>query len=367
MRIDRNTRMADDERPHGRPSGHSISYSQATSNCDLRLSFRRRRIKVSVPTGIAMIIGRALHSGGENMLRGAAKTPAQAVSAALRTFHAEVSKAESGPGVRWDDWHERNLDGSISLKEKNFGSLPSPEFVEFWLVRQLALWLLVNRDLKIRYSEHRIFVPLRGEAHWKTPWSLEMWLDIVVVDEEGWGIVDLKTSGAPWEAREIHKGTHQADLYMGGMAREMGSLPARPFEFHILPRTKASLPALQIAYDWLHDKLTREEALAALRAGGAPKVKVVTKGRGRKAVKTEEPVLDAEGRPVLDWTLSDALQVVSVNYDVARVNTYLQGVIRPKVNLIEAGAFVANPDGWWCDKRFCDFYGVCAFGDGDLL
>lgn len=324
------------------------------------------------PLGISLAYGRALHVGVEAFLRGAARTPAEAVRAAFGGLSSELAKNGRSPGIRWDDYHERTLTGDISQQGNNFGNLPDADFCRFWLARQVPLWILLYGASRVRHSEKALYIPLTPQPGWRDSWSVECWLDFILEVEGGYQITDLKTSSGGWDERDFHKSSKQALLYMGAYAREVGEDPALPFEFHVLPRTKAGLPALELAREWAAEDHAsepgiRQPYLDALLAGGPAKTKIVTVGRGKAAVKTEVPVLDEAGELVLEWTLADALQVWEVPYDLQKVNTYIRGVIRPKIAMIEADAFPANPSGWHCSSRFCDFFPVCAFGEGTLL
>lgn len=401
MKVERHVQTHEEERTRiSRPSGKTISYSQLNTPCDLRLKFRRMRLKVQNPLGISLSYGRAAHGGMEAFLRGAARTPQQALLAATAILTEELAKNQRN-GIRWDAYHERNQDGSISQTGSNFGSLPDVDFCRFWLVRQVALWLLLYGDLKVRHSEKAIFIPLAKLPHWTSEWSIECWLDFIVEGPAGYRLVDFKTSSKGWDERDLQKSSKQALLYMAAYAQELyaaatagydispdqrlrwragmaawepipSTLPVAPFEFHVMPRTRAALPALEIAYAWAKGELDRVEALTLLNAGGPVKTTVATKAT--KASKTRAavaavtaPVLDAEGQQVQEWTVKDAMEVWSVAYDAKKINTYLNGVVRPRINVIEAEAFAANPSGWWCAPSYCDYWVHCAFGEGTAL
>jgi hypothetical protein len=325
VKVERHTITKDDERHRTpRPKGNRISYSQLSSPCDLRLKFRRERVVVDSQTGVSLLLGRAFHEGIEAFLRGAARTPRDAALAGVAAFEKEISTSK----VRWDDWHEVNKDGTVSQSPKgNFGRIPSIEFGRFWLERQLPLYIAVFGSRKLLFSEKSIYVPLTPQPNWSGPWSVEAWLDIVLDAEPGYQIVDPKTSPDQWEANDYQKFTHQADVYMGAASVEWSEPPAHPFEFHVLPRLKAALPVLEQARAWAFDGV---------------------------------PFSSNEG-------IEFALQIHEVDYNPERINTYIKGVMRPRITMIEAGAFAANPQGWHCSEKWCDYWKHCAFGSGDHL
>jgi hypothetical protein len=70
---------------------------------------------------------------------------------------------------------------------------------------------------------------------------------------------------------------------------------------------------------------------------------------------------------VIDRSRNWDITVHRVLYDVAHVNRYIKGVIRPRITGINAGSFPANPVGWHCSERFCGQWNHCAFGSGTHL
>lgn len=347
MKVERRVYGSDEERTQRpRPSGNSISFTQANVPCDLRLRFRRARVKTTNPTSAALVYGRAFHGGIEAYLRRAAKTPEQAVKAALATLQQEIVKQERYHGVRWDEWHSTTLKGEISREGSNFGSLPHPAFAAYWLSLQVPLWIAVYGSMKVVHSEHRVFVPLRPPAGvtWANEWSAECWMDFVTEPSGGgWQITDTKTAGEPWQAKDIAKNSWQAHLYMGAQFRDTGDTePSAPFQFQIVPRTKA-------AHDYM----------LSLMPSSWPH-----HDDGAKLGTLLDPAFRLSAAEAIEGA---ALQVIEVPFDLNRTNTYINGVLKPKVNVIESNSFVANPTGWWCAARWCDYHAHCAFGTGTHL
>lgn len=291
-----------------RPPGHSISYTQASKNCDLELRWHRERVRQS-HLGASLLYGRALHNGIEAFMHQRVFTAAQAVQVAKAYVSYELgSPYRDKQPIRWDEKPERRQDGQVALSPKgNYGRLSCQQLIDFWLERQIPLWLNTYGHLKILRSEHQIFVPLTPQPDWKNPWSIEAWLDL---EFEGDLIVDVKSTGDPWDDRDFKKNSMQGLLYMACYRYRYGKLPR--FVFHVLPRS------------WDKDQ------------GG--------------------PALRIDEKPVV--------------WDKQRVQRYIDGVIRRKVSLIEAGpgAMAAAPGGWWCDPSWCSYYEHhCAFGKGNHL
>lgn len=289
-----------------RPPGRSISYSQASKNCDLDLYWHRKRIQQS-HLGIALLYGRAAHKANDAFGHGHARTHEEAVRAAQAHVRTELlhPRRRTQP-IRWDDPPEVNQDGAISKSKGNYGKLWCPEVVHYWLKQQVPLWLAQNSGRKLIRSEHQIFVPLTPEPHWKTPWSIECWIDS---EWEGDRILDTKYPAEPWDDDKAKGYELQALLYMFAYAYHYGRMPT--FEFNAMPRT----------FD--------------------------------KTLSGPKPLI----------------QRFEVKWDERRVQNVIDGVIKPKIEMIEskAHAFTANPSGYWCSSSWCSYHDHCAFGTGKHL
>lgn len=314
------------------PAGRHVSYTQLSQNCDLKLKFHRARVRQK-HVGVAAIYGSAFHAGVEAFLKGKAKTPAEAVKAAKGYLANEmISENRLTIPIRWDEYHEVNLDGTVSGSPTgNFARLSAPEFCNFWLERQLPVWIALYGGLKVKASEHRIDVKLTKQEKWSGEWSIECWLDFEVEGEAR--IIDLKSAASPWDEKDVHEKAIQANLYMGAYQQHYDVDPTT-FDFHVLPRTKAALAEFELIGLW---------------------------------TTTDAKVLKKEGWPSPHDVELAAVQVHAIPFDPDRTNTYVKGVIRPKIALIEAEAFVANPTGWWCSNRYCGYFDHCAFGNGENL
>jgi len=288
------------QRTTERPEGHSVSYTQLSQPCGLRLKFRRQRVPDNRGTGIFLLYGRALHAGPEARSKGRAQTDEEAVRLALASLRSSI-RNETKP-VEWDDPLEYLKDGSISAA--TFGNLHDQEAAEWWLERQVKLYLDSYPDQQVSRSEHRIFVPISPPdgVKWSRPWSLECYLDREMKDGS---IHDIKSSAKLWSAQDIRKGTVQALIYMGAYWSFYKRQPSH-FEFHILPRQRGE--------------------------GGEAKLE---------------------------------LQVVRVEWDPKRIQAYIDSVIKPQITIIEQETYVANPASTLCNERWCSYFAHCAFGSGD--
>lgn len=57
------------------------------------------------------------------------------------------------------------------------------------------------------------------------------------------------------------------------------------------------------------------------------------------------------------------VQVLEVPYDTGAINRYLEHVLRPTIEDIEAGVYLPNTNGWHCSSRYCAWYEtVCPLG-----
>jgi hypothetical protein len=284
------------QRETHRPQGHSVSYTQLSQPCGLRQKFKRQRV-ADKDVGVFLLYGRALHAGIDARSKGRALNSEEAVRVAVATFHASL-RDERKP-ISWDDLWEQNLDGTTSAD--SYGNLCTPEVCDWWLARQIPVYLEHFPDQRVKRAEHRIFVPLTPPPHvtWKGPWSLECWLDREMDDGS---IHDIKSGGRPWGDQERRKYRVQALIYMAAYHAEYGRQPSH-FEFHVLPRR-----------------------------------------RGEQEV-----------------------QVVRVEWDLKAIQAYIDSVIKPQITIIEQEAYVANPGGSLCSKKYCQYWDHCAFGEGTHL
>lgn len=287
-----------------RPEGRSISFSQANKDCDLAVKWHRQRVPRK-DLSIALIYGSALHRGIELFMRKTALTPDDAVRGAIGHLDTEIRH----PGrkklpLRWDDEPELNQDGGISKARGNYGKLWCREVAVFWLRHQIPIWLeKYAASVEFTRTEHRLFTSMRKEEHWQWDWTFESILDL---ECQGDLILDLKSTSEPWE--DSHKYLMQAHLYMGAYYQNYDKrIPS--FKFLVMPR-----------------------------------------------------VWDSElGGP------SRTIQEFPVIFDMAETKKYIEGVIRPKVNMIESNNFPANPTSWSCNAKWCAYHHHCRFGTGDHL
>lgn len=289
------------QRETERPEGASVSYTQLSQPCGLRLKFRRQRVK-DKDVGIFLLYGRALHAGIEARAKGRARTDEEAVRVAVATLRSTILQ-ERLP-ISWDDLWEANQDGGVSAD--SYGRLCTPEICEWWLRHQVRLYLERFPDQQVVRSEHHIFVPLGQPpgANWRRPWSLECWLDREMRDGS---IHDVKSAGSAWGDRDIRKYRIQALIYMGAYSYFYKRQPTY-FEFHILPRI-------------------REGSIGNYRP--APLV-----------------------------------QTVRIEWQADVIQRYVDSVVKPQISVIEANAYVANPGGSLCSERYCSYWAHCGFGSG---
>jgi hypothetical protein len=287
-------------RTTARPEGNSVSYTQLSQFCGLRLKFKRQKVKDGRGTGIFLLYGRALHAGIEASAKGRARTDEEAVKLAVASLRYSIS-AERKP-VEWDDPLEHNKDGSVSAA--SFGNLHDQAAAEWWLERQVALYLRTYPEQNVDRSEHRIFVPISPPegVTWTRPWSLECWLDREMKDGS---IHDIKSAGKPWSPQDVRKGRIQALIYMAAYWHFYQRQPSH-FEFHVLPRQRGE--------------------------GGEAKLE---------------------------------LQVVRVDWDSRQIQAYIDSVIKPQITVIEQETYVANPASSLCSERWCSYWQHCSFGAGD--
>lgn len=287
-----------------RPEGASVSYTQLSQNCGLKLKFKRAKVPVK-DVGISLLYGRALHAGIEARAKGRARDDEEAVRLAVASLRSSIQNSRLP--VSWDDWWTANQDGGISAD--TYGKLCNAEACEWWLGRQVRLYLERYPEQRVRRSEHHIFVPLTQPDHvtWRKRWSLECYLDREMDDGS---IHDIKSATKPWDVRDVRKGSIQALVYMGAYYSFYGRQPSH-FEFHILPRLRAGE---QGSYDF----------------------------------KPE-------------------LQVVRVEWDPARIQAYLDSVVKPQITIIEQEAYVANPADGLCSEKWCSYWTHCSFGSGKNL
>jgi len=287
-----------------RPSGLSISYSQLNKDCDLSLRWHRERVARN-NIGIFLIYGSALHHGIELFMKRVARTPNQAVQAASAYLQREIRAPQRRRlPLQWELPPETLKDGSISKAKNNYGKLWCQEICDYWLSRQIPLWIERYGHLEFLRTEHRMFVPMRREEHWKNDWSFEAVLDL---ECKGDLICDLKSTSEPWDEADVKKYSMQAHLYMAAYYVTYGREPT--FKFLVLPR----------CYD-------------ADVCGPAAR-----------------------------------LDEFEVKFDLDYSQQIIDGVVRPRVNMIEAGIFAANPTSRLCNERWCPYHYHCKFGSGTHL
>jgi hypothetical protein len=290
------------QRETSRPQGQSVSYTQLSQVCGGRLKFHRQRVKLK-DVGIFLLYGRALHAGLEARAKGRARSDAEAMEYALRALHQAISLSQLP--VSWDEPWRTNQDGGISAD--SYGNLCSQEAAEWWLGRQVALYLDRYPDQQVVRSEHHIFVPLTAPSGvmWRHPWSLECWLDREMRDES---IHDIKSTAKPWDESDVRKYRVQALVYMAAYYHEYKRRPAY-FEFQVLPRVRSGA---QGAY---------------------------------------------EARP--------EIQTFRIEWDQKAIQAYLDSVVKPQITVIEADAFVFAPGNKLCSSRWCGYWDWCSFGAGE--
>ena len=286
-----------------RPDGRSISWTQIVQalTCGKRLEFYTQRLPQK-DIGIGLIYGRAIHAALATYQKGYAKTPEAATAAAIRALDAEL--AGTRLPVRWDEPWEVTQAGLVSTAAKNYGRLPSREACAGWLRHQVPLYLRAFPARDVLRSEHRIFVPLtppRG-VEWSSPWSLECWIDLELTADR---VRDLKSTDDAWKPQDARKAEGQALVYMGAYYHFYRREP-RHFEFHVLPRLCEA---------------------AELEYGPAPRV-----------------------------------DVHRVEWDAARVQAFIDDVVKPIVTMRDRGIYPANPGSSLCTQKYCGFWDHCRFG-----
>lgn len=289
------------QRTTERPEGRSISHTQLSQHCDLKNRWRLEKVG-GEGIGIFLLYGRAFHAGIEARSKLRARTNEEAAAMAVSSFRHEIS-TQRVP-ISWDDPQEL-LKDQKTVSAETYGNLSNQGLCEWWLVRQVPLYLERFPDAKVQRSEHRIFVPLTEPwgVQWSRPWSIECWLDREMADGS---IHDIKTSQKLWGEGEIRKNRPQALLYMAAYYHFHKRVPTH-FEFHVLPR---------------------------LRGDDGPDLRV---------------------------------QVVRVEWDARAIQNYLDGVVKPRVTMRDRGLYPANPGSALCSPKYCEFWKHCAFGEGTNL
>ena len=290
-----------------RPSRHSISYSQLSQSCGLRLKFHRQRVPKK-GLGIGLLYGRSLHAGIESYSKGRTRTVEEATKLALGVMDFEVRNAQTQ--VNFDDPWEVTKDGCVAASPKgNYGRLPTLEACLYWLRHQVPLYLEHYPDAEVMRSEHHVFVPLTEPkgANWTTSWSLECYLDREMADGS---IHDIKTTADAWDERDKRKNRSQAWIYMAAYYYFYGRPPTR-FEFHVLPRMR----------------------------------------EGEKG----------------NFGPRSQLDVVPFDFDMGAIQTYIDAVIKPQITVIEREAYVADPGSYTCNSKWCGYWHHCRFGEGENL
>ncbi len=61
---------------------------------------------------------------------------------------------------------------------------------------------------------------------------------------------------------------------------------------------------------------------------------------------------------------TDKIEFHDIPFSAPDINKYLEGIVRPVIGTIEAGAYAANLDWWGHDEKYCEFFAHCAFGSG---
>jgi PD-(D/E)XK nuclease superfamily protein len=64
---------------------------------------------------------------------------------------------------------------------------------------------------------------------------------------------------------------------------------------------------------------------------------------------------------------SDNIQEWEIPFDVDKIQRYIDGVVRRKVDQIEAGIFPAKPSSHSCNSKYCAWHYHCQFGTGTNL
>jgi len=57
---------------------------------------------------------------------------------------------------------------------------------------------------------------------------------------------------------------------------------------------------------------------------------------------------------------TDDIQILTLDFDAAAINRYIEYQVRPTIRAIEAEAFVANRDWWGCSSKWCPYWNHCA-------
>lgn len=241
---------------------------------------------------------------------GHARTSDQAIRAAINYLRKEIrSPYRDRNPLRWDDTPELLANGTISRDQRQYGKLWCQDVAEWWLSRQIPAWWdwISASGIEIERTEHQIFVPMRPDPNWKHAWHFEARLDLECKDQDGPLILDVKTTTTPWSAQDLRKARMQAQLYMAAYRRHYGVTPR--FFYLVLPRY------------W------------------DPETKAAT----------------------------TRIHTHQIEYDALEAQRLVAGVVRPKIDQIEAGSFAANPYTPLCNEKYCAWHHLCLFGAGDQL
>jgi hypothetical protein len=64
---------------------------------------------------------------------------------------------------------------------------------------------------------------------------------------------------------------------------------------------------------------------------------------------------------------TDEIQEWEIPFDPDKIQRYIDGVVRRKVDMVEAGIFPAKPSSRSCNEKYCAWWWKCAFGGGTDL
>jgi hypothetical protein len=297
----------------------SISWTQVSQKCLRALGYYREGAPLGPPS-IALLQGRAVHAGIEHHLEHG--DPVAAVEAAHVALDFGIEEAGGLDGVAWEepprltksssDWP---LGRPYSGDEGNMPDLLVARTltrlqVEAWIARFPALRVTQRPNGSIGLERKERFDLEDG-------WSMPVVYD--VEPDEG-GLIDIKVSRQPWDiaGKELDR-VEQLRLYTHAKLILDGELPEFVV-YHVLPRSSVE-------------------------------------------VGIEEPG-ERGGRPAVVMTGYDAgaIQIIEIDYDPAAVVRVLKHRVAPTIAAIEANAWVPNTSGWWCSRKFCDYWDLCPFG-----
>ncbi len=218
-----------------------ISYSQVSHPCHLQIRFHRERVPQG-PRGIALLFGSAVGAGIEHQVLHHQGADAAAY-AALRCLRDEVALSKK-PGeheVRWDDPPRVTSKGEFHRGD--LGRIPDLGTAERMANHAVRSW--ISRFGELEAVEQGVERSLPIALQRPRGWTIECILDLLPSDG---GIVDLKTSVAPWTPERLAEKRGQAWLYQAAYLQAFGRPPVY-FRFHVIPRGGGEVQVLDVPYD----------------------------------------------------------------------------------------------------------------------